>query len=321
MFKKTLKILSGTLFGLMILPYFLPREFSTPIPGKPYENSVFFTTEEGIRLHGQFYPAQGESLGKILLVHGLGASTFSFRHNAPVFAQAGYDVLAVDLPAFGYSDKSAGIDHSQVERAGYLWQWLKAYDQRENDSRPWHLTGHSMGGSAILAMANQKPDRVASLNLIAGMVTKDVPHYGWMMSTPHGEWTKVVVRTQVITPKIVGQLLAAAYNRTPDETELAGYLIPLQTKGTVQALADFVKTSKNVLITELIPQNIPINLFWGSQDNVVKAENIPLIQAAVKVHETVVFENEGHCVHETAPTFNAEFLRVLNPLNKEKFFT
>lgn len=309
--KKGLRILLGIVLGLIILPYAIPREFTNPLPQKPYDNSVFFTTSEGIQLHGQWWAAQGEHQGKILMIHGLGASSFSFRNNAPFLAQNGYDVLAVDLPAFGYSDKSLGIDHSQVARSTYLWQWLNTIDENTQDATAWHLVGHSMGASTVLAMANQDPDQVASMHLIGGAVTQEAPKTAWLLNSPLGEWLKVALRYRFISEASIDSLLQSAYQRTPNSDEIQGYLKPLQVQGTLGALIDFVKTSKNVLIEDLIPTDIPLHLYWGAQDTWVSPESIQQIQAAVHVSSVHIFEGEGHCVHETSSTFNTMLLEDL----------
>jgi pimeloyl-ACP methyl ester carboxylesterase len=70
-----------------------------------------------------------DALGNILLIHGLGGSTFSFRNNAEALSSAGYNVIAVDLPAFGYSDRKRNIDHSQDNRARLLWLMIEEIEQ------------------------------------------------------------------------------------------------------------------------------------------------------------------------------------------------
>lgn len=311
MLKKILKALGLFIVALLIIVYVIPRDFDHEAPENPYENSVFFTTSQGIKLHGQFFNAVGESKGKILLIHGLGASTFSYRNNAPFLSENGYDVLAIDLPAFGYSDKSLDIDHSQVARATYLWEWLDALDKGEGDTRLWHLVGHSMGGSTVLAMANQNPEKTATMNLISGAVTQDNPQVPWLLDSPLGEWIKVGLRYFLLNEESFTSTLSSAYNRVPTADEVKGYLDPLITQGSTYALVDFVKSADNVLISELNVKNIDLNVFWGTEDSWVPMEDIETIQAVYPIEDVVLFEGEGHCAHETASDFNERFLTAL----------
>ena len=299
MLKKVFKTILWIIVFLLILPYFIPREFERSIPEMPYFNSAFFTTQDGTRLHAQIYEPGVEMIGKIVMIHGLGASSFSYRNNAPYFAERGYLVVAVDLPAFGYSSKEIGLEHSQVKRAEYIWEWLDVLDQK-NGNDAWHLVGHSMGGSTVLAMSNQKPDSVLSMNLIAGAVTSDVSRSVWWMDTSIGEWLKVALRYLIINENRFTSILTGAYNQTPSSESVFGYLQPLQTKGTIQALLEFAKTSDNVTIYEL-NNDLPLHLLWGEEDTWVGVENIALIKEARNVDAIVLFAGEGHCVHETNP--------------------
>jgi pimeloyl-ACP methyl ester carboxylesterase len=307
MLKKVIKIGLAIILFIMVLPYLIPRDFDVSIPEKPYENSSFHINQDGTRLHAQIYEPEIEMVGKIVMIHGLGASSFSYRNNAPYFAQRGYLVVAIDLPAFGYSSKEKGLDHSQVQRAEYIWEWLDALNDQYGED-PWHLVGHSMGASTVLAMSNQKPHSVLSMNLIAGAVTQDVSRSTWWIDSPLGEWLKVALRYLIINEDRFSSILTGAYNQTPSRDDVLGYLRPLQTQGTIQALLDFVKTSDNVTIDEL-KVDLPLHLFWGDKDTWVSVENIALIEETVEVDAIVIFENAGHCVHETDVTFNAELLK------------
>ncbi|MEI7667424.1 MAG: alpha/beta hydrolase [Erysipelotrichaceae bacterium] len=311
MFKKILKGLLVFILALLIIPYFIPFDTNNSIPTKPYENSVFFTTSDGVVLHTQQWVAQGDYKGKILLIHGLGASTFTYRNNALALSEAGYDVIAVDLPAFGYSSKKSGLNHSQVQRAIYLWQLLDDYDANHSNQGPWHLVGHSMGASTVLAMANQVPTAVRSMTLIDGAVTSNNASMPWIFDTPVGQWLKVAMRYYVLNPSQFKSFLKSAYNQEPTKAEVTGYLTPLKTKGTISALIDFVKTADNVLITELVPKNIPLFLLWGDQDTWVPKSDMDLIKAAVTVTDSHIFPNAGHCSHEVASDFNQVLLAML----------
>ena len=83
MLKKVFKTILFIIVFLRILPYFVPREFERSIPKMPYVNSAFFNTQDGTRHHAQISEPVVEVIGKIVMIHGLGASSFSYRNNAP----------------------------------------------------------------------------------------------------------------------------------------------------------------------------------------------------------------------------------------------
>src|SRR5690554_2805174 len=209
--KKVAKVLLTILVGLMILPYLIPTNFEDEIPCLPFENSYFFKTEDEVILHTQRYvPAQKEN-GKVLMIHGLGASTYSFANNAPVLQENGYFVVSVDLPAFGYSSKNQGINHSQIENASRLWQLLDAIDQELDSNQPWTIIGHSTGGSTSLAMANQQANRIASLILFSPAIVQRSNNQSWIFKSPVGEWLKVFLRYFIITENNIANILERAY--------------------------------------------------------------------------------------------------------------
>ena len=311
--KKALKIIGFLLLFLLIIPYFIPRDFNNEIPEKPFSNSRFFTVDETIQIHTQIYPNQNEYKGKVVLIHGLGASTSSFRHNAPYLSEQGFYVVSIDLPAFGYSSKDRGVDHSQVNRARMIWEVLNQIDQENMNLDPWHLVGHSMGGSTILAMAEAEPTKVKTLNLIAGAVTTDSSNSSWWINTPLSEWLKIALRYYLISDKQISSILESASLKTPSFDDIKFYIEPLKVKGTINALIDFVKTSDNFLISELSPTDIPINLFWGKKDTWVSVDSIDEIKKYVEINSIVLFD-EGHLVHETSIDFNNKLLEsLINP--------
>jgi len=310
--KKTIKRLSIILLLLIILPYFIPKDFKNEIPEKPFNNSRFFNVNE-IQLHTQIYPNMSELKGKIVLIHGLGASTSSFRNNAPYLSNQGFYVISIDLPAFGYSSKKSGIDHSQLNRAQLIWQVLSQIDEEIDNEEHWHLVGHSMGGSTILAMAELEPNRVKTLNLIAGAVVSDNNSRAWLMNTPFAEWLKLALRYYFINESQIESLLESAASKNVSEEDIRYYIEPLRVKGTLNALIDFVRTSDNFLISEFTQTSIPINLFWGKKDTWVSVDSIETIKEFVTVHSVELFD-EGHLVHETSLSFNKKLLeKILNP--------
>jgi len=310
--RKFIRVLFYVLLVLLILPYLIPTEFDQDIPDQPFQNSVFFTSSDNVKLHAQIYPYENDYKGKILFIHGLGASSASFRNNVPFFAQQGFLVISIDLPAFGYSSKDSGIDHSQTNRSRLIWEFLDYYDDENNLIDDWHLVGHSMGGSTILAMAEQKPNQVKSINLIAGAVTQENSSNKWLFYTPIGQWLKVGLRYFLINESQFKSFLESASARVPDTEMVESYLKPFKIKGTINALIDFVKTSDNFLIDEFTQKDIPINLFWGKKDTWVSVDTIDVIADNVKISSIELFD-EGHLVHETSLEFNQKLLDKLLP--------
>jgi 2-hydroxy-6-oxonona-2,4-dienedioate hydrolase len=306
------KIVLALLFIIVVLPYLLPAENVAAIPEKPFENSEFVIVD-GVSLHYRMWK-NDDALGNILLIHGLGGSTFSFRNNAEALSSAGYNVIAVDLPAFGYSDRKRNIDHSQDNRAQLLWLMIEEIEQNNEFEGKWILAGHSMGASTTIAMANQKADKVSALGFIDGAVSGGHRNNTLFRLPFVQQWAKVILKNFVVTEKNVTGFLSSAYNREPSESELTGYLKPYLIKGTFGAWMDFLSSAKNINIEDLTDKDIPILVLWGEDDEWVSVDTVGIITSTVNNTLVYIFEGEGHCPNETSPIFNEKMIELLNQL-------
>lgn len=308
--KPWFKILLSILILFMVLPYLIPLETPEDLPSHPYENSVTFMTQDRVLLHGQLEVSE-PSKGKVVLIHGFGASSFSFRLQIPVLLQAGYTVLAVDLPAFGYSSRDRNLNHSNRQRAVWNWEWLDQLDRDMKDDRAWSIVGHSMGASVALAMADLKPSQTLNLSLIGPAIVDETPSNPWLIQSPLGQWLKVIYRYALLNPTQYKKLLSSAYDQKPSADAVEGYLRPTQVKGSIEAFFDFVSSTKSYTLSDFIHTEIPTTLFWGENDTWVSPENRFAIESRLQVSHTYLYPDEGHCVHETSPVFNDDLIKSL----------
>lgn len=95
----------------------------------------------------------------LVLIHGSGASGSSWGPVVPALAGR-HHVIRVDLPGHGQSPPAASYD--VAEQAAGLAATLD-----ELGPRPVTVAGHSSGGYIATALAEQRPDLVASLALIS----------------------------------------------------------------------------------------------------------------------------------------------------------
>src|SRR5512139_1868849 len=81
-----------------------------------------FVSIEGIRLHFQEF---GEpSAPPMILLHGYTASLYVWKTVAPMLADAGFRVIAVDMPGFGYSEKPEWFDYSITSQANVIERFM-----------------------------------------------------------------------------------------------------------------------------------------------------------------------------------------------------
>ena len=155
--KKVLLGFTGvSLFGVFVLPYLLPLNGpSTVDPTELIDPDGAFVQAGDTRM---YYQKAGTGEVPIVLVHGFGASSFSWRENLNPIAEAGYTVYAPDMRGFGLSDKSWDKSMSQDAQADRL----KAFLDAQGIDRAV-LAGNSMGGGIVTNFALRYPDRVRGL--------------------------------------------------------------------------------------------------------------------------------------------------------------
>ncbi|MEL7049026.1 MAG: alpha/beta fold hydrolase BchO [Pseudomonadota bacterium] len=130
----------------------------------PHHDHSRFVRAGGLKWHVQdFGPPGGDSpvKQKILLIHGTGASTHSWRDVVPLLWDD-YHVLAMDLPGHAFSDTPAisGLSLPGMSKSvSALLETLQF--------RPDLVVGHSAGAAVALRMSLDglvQPDLIVSLN-------------------------------------------------------------------------------------------------------------------------------------------------------------
>ena len=100
----------------------------------------------------------------VVLLHGLGGSTYSWRFIAPILAR-NHRVIAIDLKGFGRSDKVFDRNYSAADQAQLIAAFLARRGLHDIT-----LIGHSFGGAVALLTAIQlkrhDPSRIRQLVLI-----------------------------------------------------------------------------------------------------------------------------------------------------------
>ena len=112
----------------------------------------------GTRIH---YRRWGRTTGpRVLLIHAIGFDHHSWKPIIP-YLEDRYQLVALDLPGHGESEKPAGADYSlrslSARVAGFL-------DELGLDDAI--LVGNSLGGGTSLAIAERAPERVKGLALL-----------------------------------------------------------------------------------------------------------------------------------------------------------
>jgi pimeloyl-ACP methyl ester carboxylesterase len=306
--------LLALLLAAIALPYLIPRR--TPpatLPPPPFPNGAYHTLD-GVRWHVRHWPGRAPSAPRVLLLHGFSGSTYSWRMVAPALAESGYDVYAVDLWGFGYSERRRAVD----DEVGALWSLL----DRMAPGGAWCLVGHSMGADVAGRMAARRPRASRSLVLVGGGVrlqARPPPAWSTLLALPPLQRAvDVYASWQLYTPERIGALLASAYGRPATADEVAGYLRPLQLADTSRAILERMTRARPPVDRAALDR--PILALWGARDTWVPL-SVGERMREVLGAELVVLPEQGHCPMETAPETFLEplfdFFRRHCPLGKD----
>lgn len=325
MLKKLLIAVIIVMLTLSLLPYLLPvSDGQACMVNLPFGESRIDEIDN-ISIHSRVWFPDGEIRGKILMIHGLGGSAFSWLKSKDTLIDTGFVVVAADLPGFGYSDRTPGQDHSQKTRSRLLWKLLETIDSELEANYPadkgevfdlnWNLAGHSMGGGTIAAMAMERAEKTQSLIFVAGAVFDNNPGYGNIIFKypPVQRWIKVILHNYAIHPDRIKSFLESAYGREPADYEISGYLNPLKQSGTSNTMIDLIKTASNEPIENLSGIEIPVLGIWGRKDTWVPMEQGEKLKDIIPSMELMIIEGAAHCPMETHPDeFNAIILEFLD---------
>lgn len=120
----------------------------------------FIDVGDGLRLRiVESGPADGPP---VVLLHGWGASVYSYRDAVPSLARDGRRAIAADLPGHGLSDKPA--DRTWYSRAGMAAAVGALLDTL--DVSDVTVVGVSMGGGIATSLAVARHPRVARVALV-----------------------------------------------------------------------------------------------------------------------------------------------------------
>lgn len=315
--KKFFKYFFGILLALFLIlfsfPYFYPVKGEVlNVSSKPYEQSRYAKIND-IYIHYREWKSNVDSVrGNVLLIHGFSGSTFSWRNNVDTLVHSGYNVVAVDVPPFGYSSREE-ISHSISFNSMLIWKLLDSL----NDEK-WIVVGHSMGAAVAGGMAAMRPKRTQKVVFVDGVfygtkLDQQPSLFGRMLSSgPVKRLVEFISWRWVYNYSKFNDLLYSAYSKQPDSLAVQGYLEPFKIKGSASAILDLTK-SIEVQNLEVDSIKSPVLVIWGDKDSWIP------IEAGMKFHEKYpktemkVIKGAGHCSMESnAIEFNSMLVNFIS---------
>jgi pimeloyl-ACP methyl ester carboxylesterase len=282
----------------------------------------WFTTVDGVRVHYQ--EAGDENAPAMILIHGFISSTIIWSNVFLPLAAAGFRVIAIDLPGYGYSDKPADGRYTIEAQSQAVFGVM---DRLEIEKAI--VLGASYGGAIAATMALDRPDRVERLVLI-GAVSNDEVKKKLLLRI-----SRLPLVGDVVTPLFLGsrwvlrKRMEEMYRRIGvpvDEKMLAARHHLLETANMQRAMIRTVRNwSANRIQREASLIRQPTMLVWGEDDTHIPLDEAFRLRDAIPGARLVIFRNCGHlppaeypaqfvnlvagfCHAESAPAQNPQLL-------------
>jgi pimeloyl-ACP methyl ester carboxylesterase len=260
-----------------------------------------------VRLH---YKEHGHGPRNLVLLHGFGASEFSWREVAPELARNAR-VVAFDRPAFGLTDRplraSWGTAADWAAHNPYSLQAqvdLTIGLMDELGIQQAVLVGNSAGGTVAMLTALQHPERVEALVLLDPAVYSDGRRGGlrWLFDTPQAQHLGPLLARQI---RSWGTNFARSAWYEPariTEEVWAGYLKPLQVENWDRGLWELTRAAAPSGLPEHLAElALPILVVTGDDDRIVPTAQSVRVAAELPQAELLVVPECGHLPHEECP--------------------
>ena len=272
----------------------------------PNREASCFPVEAGLRWHLQVM-----GMGpRLLLVHGTGAATHSWRGLAPLLAEH-FEVLAPDLPGHGFTAAPAAGDLSLPGMAKALGGLL-----RRLGKAPDLVVGHSAGAAILARMCLDRliaPQALISLNG-ALLPLRGMPGHFFAPAARLAAATPLLPRFfawRAAAPGAVERLVHST-GSTLDTAGIELYRRLVTNSGHVgAALTMMAKWDLAALQRDLSHLRSPLYLVVGDRDWTVPPSDAERVRQLLPQAQIITLAKLGHLAHEERPAELAALIRRL----------
>jgi pimeloyl-ACP methyl ester carboxylesterase len=234
----------------------------------------------------------------LVLLHGLGASSFSWRHNRATLARH-FRVITPDLPGHGKSPAPPDGNYR-----------VETLNQGLQDFLEWHnlknviLGGNSLGGGLSLLVARECSEQVQALVLLApaAAVTR-IPYAFYPLRLPVLGAAIAALMGPWLLPWFMRLVYCHPEKLIPEA--VAGYAPPYRDLNHRLALRQICRQLEVRALDEIaeLLQSLaqPTSLIWGAQDRILPPDQGKWIKSHLPRAEFHLLPEVGHAPQEEAP--------------------
>jgi pimeloyl-ACP methyl ester carboxylesterase len=302
-------VLVSILFLLVVLvfgaarTYTFLRETHFRVNDMPAEGRLV-PTEMGAIYVEELGP--GADAPVVLFAHGTAAWSRLWQPVLTEVAEAGYHVIAFDMPPFGFSDRDPAGAYDRVTQAQRVLALTEALEVRPI------LVAHSFGAGPAVEAAMMEPEAFAGLVIVNGALglrsyeaDRTLPIF--LRPLVVREALASVALLPFMTQPLLRQMIYVKEGATP---EVAAVLqAPTRLRGTTRAFADWLPS---LLVPPQDAQStrpeayqvltLPTRIIWGREDTITPLPQGQEIAALVPGSGLLVLDGVGHIPQIEAPS-------------------
>ncbi len=271
-----------------------------------------FVSANGSRFHVATAGNEDRTAPLIVLLHGFPTFWWSWRHQIPVLAEAGYRVAAVDMRGCGASDKPpSGYDIPTRTRdiAGII---------RSLGASNAIIVGHGIGGTTAWAMPALQP---AVTRAVAAL---SAPHPAHLHTSLRSTTTRFafaqmqffkvgpLASKALLKPEKFAQAVNSWAAEPLDPEAVANYLnalgIPFAAHTSLEAVRWYTSTARSILGRKFLsavrsPIQVPVLQLQGALDGCLRKESAAVDASALCLNlRYEVVPDSGFFLPEEDPT-------------------
>lgn len=276
-----------------------------------------------VRLHYVTAGDEGDPL--VVLLHGFPEFWYSWRHQIPALADAGFRVVAPDMRGYNASEKPHGVASYRMEKlVGDVVGLIEHFDREEA-----HVVGHDWGGLVAWATAIRRPEVVDKLAVL------NAPHldrYREELRHNPEQWSRSLYALYFQLPwlpeftlgvwdcaGVAKMLRETSEPDTFDEADLRRYREAACRPGALTAMLNYYRAGFREELREQAgrllggkrPGNVvraPTLLLWGEQDPALDVELTEGVERWVPDLRVERLPEATHWVQNDAPEAVTELL-------------
>jgi len=270
----------------------------------PLRHLSSFIETSKLRWHVQWAQHRNPQASSILLLHGTGASTHSWRHLLPLLSE-NYTVIALDFPGHGFTsmpkDRDVATLFSIPGMAAGVAELLA-----NMQIKPDMVVGHSAGAAVACMLTlngHLRPQRLISLN---GALLPLDGAAGQFFSPLAKVLTKApflpeLFAWQAARPAVLQKLLDGTGSKLDEEGARLYKTLMSKPSHAQAALYMMAHWDLHTFWERLRSLQDPLSLIVGSQDLIVPpsvAYRVAETLAHLRTQDIISLPNLGHLAHE-----------------------